>query len=115
MSLFENIYPTEHDVPETVKNFQDDVYGIGALCKAVKEMIDGETDTVIFKTGKHDGREWSEVGGFILTMETYVKTHRLTMQALKAKFPVKMWTCPTCSRKQYESEGKCPRCKTKKP
>lgn len=44
----------------------------------------------------------------------YVKTHRTTMKALRAKFPVKMWECPKCNRKQYESEDKCPRCGTKK-
>lgn len=70
MSLFENIYPTEYNVPGHVKNFQDDVYGIGALCKAIREMINGETDMVIFKTGNHDGFKWVENSGFILTMET---------------------------------------------
>lgn len=68
-SLFENIFPTEHNVPENVANFQDDVYGVGAIVKAVRDMISGKVNKAIFKQGKHDGVNWVEVGGFMITLE----------------------------------------------
>lgn len=69
-SLFSNMMPTEHDVPTNLSYFQDDVQGIGALVKAVREMIAGKVDKAYFKTGKHDGCGWIETGGFVLTIET---------------------------------------------
>lgn len=71
MSLFENIYPTKHNVPDNVKNFQDDVYGVGAIVTAVREMIKGEATEAVFLTGKHDGMNWVETGGFRLEIESF--------------------------------------------
>lgn len=68
MSLFTNMMPTEFDVPANVARFQDDVQGIGAIVKAVKDMIDGKVDKALFKIGKHNGSEWIEMGSFMIEM-----------------------------------------------
>ena len=70
MSLFTNIYPTKYDVPDNVKNFQDDVTGVGAIVEAVREMIAGDVDEAVFLIGKHDGFKWVEKGGFRIEMDT---------------------------------------------
>ena len=44
----------------------------------------------------------------------YARTHRITMKRMRRRFPVTLWTCDSCGRKQYPTEGKCPRCGTPK-
>lgn len=58
------IKKTENDVPESVAAFQDDVHGVGAICRAVRECISGTCKAAVFITAKHNGMEWEETGGF---------------------------------------------------
>ena len=45
----------------------------------------------------------------------YVREDRAVKKLMQEKFPITLWTCPKCNRKQYPKETQCPRCKTDKP
>lgn len=68
---YDDVQRSIFDVPEAINSFQDDVFGVGALCRCVREMLEGKTKTAVFITAKHDGSKWIRTGGFIFSYGTF--------------------------------------------
>ena len=65
---FNKVAQTENEgIPDNLQPFQDDVCGIGAICKAVSDMINGKIKTAGFITAKHNGHNWEETGCFFFS------------------------------------------------
>lgn len=46
------------------------------------------------------------------TNRDYKTWDRITKSRLQEKYPVKLWVCKKCGRKNYLNKDKCPRCNT---
>lgn len=53
-----------------IRFFQDDVSGLGAICRAVQDMLDGKVKTAQFITAKCDNAlGWLKTGSFTFTFD----------------------------------------------